>query len=82
MREPANDHLWSSYLGHQVEVAEGLVHEGGRGILVLCQRKQLADQGLCIGGDTGGRGGDMGGGGLKNRARSSGGDMPLTEVWI
>jgi len=35
-------------VGHQVEVAEGLMHEGRWGIFVLCKCKQLADQSLCI----------------------------------
>ena len=45
--EPADHHLGPPYLGHKVEVAEGLVHEGGRGIPLLSECKQLADQGLC-----------------------------------
>ena len=47
MGEPADHYLGSPYLGQKVEVAEGMVHECGRGIPLLSQCKQLADQGLC-----------------------------------
>ena len=46
VRKPPQNDLWTPHLGEKVEVAEGLLAEGGRASL-LGQHQQLGDDGSC-----------------------------------